>query len=76
MADAFSLKIYDSPADHIYVRGNNPFRSGARPESAEELSARIAALRELILRGEYVVDTRLLADRLIAAGVLGKPVRA
>jgi len=55
--------------------------NSARPrrgviESPEEQAARVAALRQAILRGEYVVDTRLLAERLIASGVLGKPARA
>lgn len=37
---------------------------------------RIAALRQAILQGTYVVDTRLLAERLVASGVLVRVAKA
>ena len=40
------------------------------------MDKRIAEMRQAILRGTYVVDTRLLAERLIASGVLVRVAKA
>jgi anti-sigma28 factor (negative regulator of flagellin synthesis) len=37
---------------------------------------RLAQIRDAILRGEYVVDARLVAERLIASGVLRRAAKA
>jgi len=55
----------------VIAEGPPPFRG-----HPEKIDHRIAELREAILRGVYVVDTRLLAERLIAAGVLLRAAKA
>jgi anti-sigma28 factor (negative regulator of flagellin synthesis) len=54
------------------VPGERLPRDSASPASEE----RLAQIRHAILRGDYVVDARLIAERLIASGVLRRAAKA
>jgi anti-sigma28 factor (negative regulator of flagellin synthesis) len=59
------------------VLGSAPSRPGD-PDTAPAKThgERLERLRRAILRGDYEVDPRLLAERLIASGVLRRAAKA
>src|SRR5574341_226385 len=81
-ADAYSMVAWMAPLKARGVSAEYPSVTCAdehppvRAARQEGMDERLARLRQAILAGEYSVDTRLLAERLLAAGVLRRVAKA